>query len=168
MVRHCEVTAFIPLPGEQVFAHLDQHTLLSSHMGKPSSKMGWGRMEARLDEHEGKRIGSHIRLAGRVFGMNLSVEEVITEYQPPLRKVWETAGMPRLLVIGKYRMGFELTPRDNGSLLRVFIDYELPARIPARWLGFLLGGYYAKWCTQQMAGEAIKHLAGPENSRRAS
>lgn len=158
-MRHCEAAAFIPLPAGQVFAYLDQHALLSSHMNKPSWKMGWGRMETTLDEGQGNRRGSRIRLAGRVFGINLSVEDEVTEYDSPLRKVWQTIGNPRLLVIGHYRMGFELTPQDNGSALRVFIEYELPESAPARWLGFLLGGYYARWCTEQMAGDAIKHFA---------
>jgi hypothetical protein len=30
---------------------------------------------------------------------------------------------------------------------------------PARWLGFLLGRYYACWCTQRMAGDVIKRFA---------
>lgn len=38
-------------------------------------------------------------------------------------------------------------------LLCPFIHFE-----PARWLGFLLGGQYARWCTQRMAHDAAKHF----------
>ena len=42
---------------------------------------------------------------GRILGLKLSLDEVVTERDPPARKVWETVGVPRLLVIGPYRMG---------------------------------------------------------------
>ena len=44
-------------------------------------------------------------------GGTRSVEEIVTARQPPLRKVWRTIGVPRLLVIGEYRMGIEITPQ---------------------------------------------------------
>jgi Polyketide cyclase / dehydrase and lipid transport len=154
-----ETRGFVKAPVEQVFAHLDDHTRLSSHMGEPSWKMGGGRMETELDEGQGQKVGSRIRLSGRVFGIELSVDEIVKERNPPHRKVWETTGTPRLLVIDHYRMGFELTPDANGSMLRVFIEYALPESAPARWLGHLFGRYYAKWCTQQMVDDALERFA---------
>ncbi len=116
-------------------------------------------MKIELDDGRGQRIGSRIRLAGSVLGIHLSVEEVVTERSSPHRKVWETTGSPRLLVIGRYQMGFEITSQGSGSLLRVFIDYALPEGVLARWLGYLLGGYYARWCTQRMVDDAVKYFA---------
>ena len=116
-------------------------------------------MTTELDEGRGRQVGSRIRLAGRVFGVELSVEEIVTERSPPLRKVWETIGTPRLLVIGHYRMGFELAAQGSSSMLRVFIDYALPQRAPVWWLGRLLGRQYARWCTQRMVEDAAKHFA---------
>jgi hypothetical protein len=84
---------------------------------------------------------------------------VVTECAPPRRKVWETVGTPRLLVIGPYRMGFEVSPEGAaGSRLRVFIDYALPTGAPARWLGRALGGAYARWCTHRMVRDAVSHF----------
>lgn len=118
-------------------------------------------METKLDDGRGQKVGSRIRLAGRVFGVELSVEEIVTLRNPPQRKVWETTSAPQLLVIGHYRMGFELSPQGNGSMLRVFIEYALPERGPARWLGSLFGRYYARWCTQRMVDDAVEHFASP-------
>ncbi len=115
-------------------------------------------METEIDEGRGQRIGSQIRMSGRVFGIELSVEEIVVERDPPRRKVWQTTGAPKLLVIGHYRMGFELSTQGQGSMLRVFIDYALPQRAPARWLGRLFGPYYARWCTQQMVDDAVNHF----------
>jgi hypothetical protein len=154
----CESKGFVPSPIDQVFAHIDDHTRLSSHMGEPSWRTGGARMETQVDAGRGQKIGSRIRLSGRVFGVELSVEEMVVERNPPRRKVWETTGIPRLLVIGHYRMGFELSPQGNGSMLRVFIEYALPERGLARWLGHLFGRYYARWCTRQMVDDAVKHF----------
>ena len=142
--NQCESEAFVHASVDRVFAHIDDHSRLSSHMSKGSWKMGGGQMNMELDEGRGQEIGSRIRLAGRVFGVELSVDEIVTEHSPPYRKVWETTGAPNLLVIGHYRMGFELLPQRNGSMLRVFIEYALPERVPARWLGRLFGLYYAR------------------------
>ncbi len=153
-----ESSRFVRSSMDQVFAQIDDHTRLSSHMGESSWRTGWGRMQTELDQGQGQKTGSRIRLSGRVFGVDLSVEEVVTERQQPRRKVWETTGAPKLLVIGHYRMGFELSPQGNGSLLRVFIDYALPERGTARWLGRLFGRYYARWCTRQMVDDAVKRF----------
>lgn len=154
-----ESNGFVRAPMDRVFAHIDDHTRLSSHMSEPSWQMGGGQMKTELDEGRGQRVGSRIRLTGRVFGLELSVEEIVTERNPPQRKVWETTGTPKLLVVGHYRMGFELTPQGNGSMLRVFIEYALPESLPGRWLGRLFGRQYARWCTRQMVDDAVKHFA---------
>ena len=153
-----ESTGFVQSSMDQAFAHLDDHTRLSSHMGERSWRTGGGRLETQIDEGRGQKVGSRIRLSGRVFGVGLSVEEIVVERDPPRRKVWETTGAPRLLVIGHYRMGFELAAYESGSLLGVFIEYALPVRAPARWLGRLFGPYYARWCTGQMVDDAVKHF----------
>ena len=156
--QHYETYGLVAGAAAAVFEHLDDHRRLSSHMSKSSWMMGGGRMEVELDADRGKKIGSRIRLAGRAFGIELSVEEVVIEHDPPRRKVWETTGSPRLLVIGHYRMGFELSPRGSDSATRVFIEYALPAQAPARWLGRLFGGCYARWCTRRMVNDAVEYF----------
>jgi hypothetical protein len=165
--HHDESSALVSASPERVFALVDDHERFSSHMSQSSWQMGGGRMTTTLDEHRGQRVGAHIRMSGRVLGLELSLDEVVTEREPPIRKIWETVGSPRLLIIGSYRMGFELTPRESGSLLRIFIDYALPALWPARWLGRLLGGYYAHWCTRRMVNDAVLHFDSRAKPRLA-
>src|SRR5215475_8910931 len=124
-MHHYETSAFVEAPGEQLFAELDDHEHLSSHMSQSSWMLGGGRMRIEFDDGRGKRIGSRIRLSGKVGGLELSVEEIVTERNAPHRKSWETVGRLKLLVIGHYRMGFEIASEDKGSLLRVYIDYDL-------------------------------------------
>ena len=118
-------------------------------------------MDIEVDEGHGQRVGSRISIAGSVLGIHLAVDETVIEREPPRRKVWETTGVPRLLVIGHYRMGFEVTPTDDAARLRVFIDYSLPAGPVSRWLGYLFAGYYARWCTERMVDDAAQSFADP-------
>ena len=155
---HDESTALVHAPTERVFAHLDDPKSLSAHMGKSSMMMMGSRMSVEVDAGGGRTIGSKIRMNGTMMGIPLSLEEVITERQAPYKKLWETIGTPELLVMAHYRMGFELTPKGDTSLLRVFIDYSLPATAPGSWLGRLLGAAYARWCTKRMADDAVRQF----------
>ena len=157
--RHEEHSAIINASAERVFDRLEDQTRLSEHMSKRSWQMGWGRMETVLDPQHGRSVGSHIVLRGRVFGIRLYLDEVVTMREPPLKKTWETAGEPRLLVIGPYRMGFDLMPDGTTVQLRVAIDYELPAKGISRLLGRLFGRSYAKWCTRQMVRDTQHSFA---------
>jgi hypothetical protein len=161
---HDESTALAHAPADRVFAYLDDPKALAAHMGESSMMMLGSRMSIDIDADGGRAIGSKIRMHGSMMGIPLSLEEVITERQAPHKKVWETIGTPNLKVMAHYRMGFELTPEGDSSLVRVFIDYRLPANPPGSWLGHLLGGVYARWCTKQMADDAARHF----NSKMAN
>ena len=155
---HHESSARVAAPIDQVFAHLDDPQALAAHMGESSMMMMGSRMSIDVDADGGRVVGSKIRMQGRIVGIPLSLEEVITERLVPSKKVWKTIGTPKLLVIAQYRMGFELTPSGDTTLVRVFIDYSLPTTAPGSWLGRLLGGVYARWCTRQMADDAARHF----------
>jgi hypothetical protein len=160
MAQRFESRATLTAPPEEVFAYLDDPSHLAAHMAKSSWAMAGGRMELRLDETGGRQVGSRMHLAGRVLGLELSVDEKVTERTPPYGKAWETVGSPKLLVIGSYRMGFDVAAHGSGSFLRVFIDYALAETPPGRWLGRLFGRAYARWCTQRMVNDAVRHFTG--------
>jgi hypothetical protein len=156
---HEETSVEVEATPEALFERLDDHSRLSSHMQQSSWMMGGGSMRIESDDGRGRRVGSRIQLSGRAFGIPLSVEETVMERVPPLRKVWETDESPRLLVIGPYRMGFEIARLAQRSRLCVFIDYALPDGFWTRWLGRLLGGCYARWCVRRMVDDAVRHFA---------
>ena len=142
-------------PVEECFAWLDDFRMLSSHMERRSGMMAGSRMTIETDERQGRAVGSEVRMAGRMLGMSLSLREVVTQRDPPLRKAWQTVDA-RLLVIGQYRLGFDLAPEGGKTRARIFIDYALPER--ARWLGTLFGRRYARWCVGRMAADAARHF----------
>ena len=156
--RHLESAAFIEASPQAVFAFIDDHARFSSHMTESSWMMGGGRMSVEVDDAKGQAVGSHIRLSGRVFGVPLHLDEVVTRREAPINKVWETVGSPQLLVIGAYSMGVQITPERGGSRLRVFIDYHLPDGAVTHWLGWLFGRLYARWCVERMLTGVVKQL----------
>lgn len=119
--------------------------------------MAGGSMQLVLDDQNGRTIGSHVVMRGKVLGFDLLVDEVVIERVPFEKKTWETVE-DRLVVIGPYRLGFRIASRaPTGSTLTVWIDYDLPSR--RRWLGRLGGSMYADWCVRQMLNAARSHFA---------
>lgn len=144
---------------DEVFSYLDDHRRLADHMSQSSWMMLGSRMSLALDERNGRAVGSKISLTGSVLGLPLHVAETVTERVPPVRKTWESDGEPQLVVIGRYRMQFEIAPAQDTSRLSVSIDYDLPAGRVHRWLGRALGEHYARWCVDRMAEDAQRHFA---------
>lgn len=152
----------------EVFAFLDDHRNLSAHMEHTSWMMMGSRMDIHLDESGTRNVGSTFGLTGSFLGIPLSVKEMVSERDPPRSKAWVTVVEPTLWVIGRYQMGFVIAPESGSSLLTVFIGYDLPRGLGTRWLGWLLGGFYARWCTNRMATDAARHFrlaAGEANDR---
>lgn len=155
---HFECDIEVNAAADAVFTLLDDQSRLSAHMTKPSWMMTGSVMTLEFDAAKGRAIGAFIRLSGQVLGIPLSVEEIVTERNPPLRKVWTTIGRPSLLVIGAYRMGFEITPKTHSSHLHVFIDYGLPDGPISYCLGRAFGKIYARWCASRMTNDAATHF----------
>ncbi|MDZ5455637.1 SRPBCC family protein [Azohydromonas lata] len=150
-LRH-RTEVLVDTDAQRLFDHLDDPRRLSAHMAKPSAMMAGASMVLTTDDGGGRSIGSVYRLYGKVLGLELNVSSRVEEREPPWRKIWRTVGEPRLLVVGRYRMGFDITPLERGCRLGVFIEYAWPARHP--WLGRLFGAAYARWCTRRMAFDA--------------
>jgi len=158
--RHHRSEVVVSADAHSLFALLDDHRRLAGHMEKPSLMMAGATMQVETDALQGQAVGSVIRISGRVLGVNLAVEEIVSERVPPSRKTWETRGEPRLLVIGAYRMGFTISAEGDRSRLVVFIDYALPPRGIAHALALLFGRAYAAWCTRRMTADAVTGIAG--------
>ena len=161
---HHEARGTLRTTVQAAFEFLDDFRKLSAHMEQPSAMMLGSRMQIVTDEGGGRAVGSRVRMSGKIMGIPLSLEEVVTEREPPTRKAWETVDA-RLVVIGQYRLGFQLEPRAHACDLRVFIDYDWPKgslRLPAA----LFAKSYARWCTRRMVTDATTHFAALDSANR--
>lgn len=138
---------------DDVFAYLDDFKKLSGHMEKPSAMMMGATMNIQTDDRQGRTVGSMVKMRGNVLGVHLSLDEVVTEREPPCRKAWETVDC-NLFVIGSYRLGFDLSSDGPHTRARIYIAYGLPEKRTHRWLGLLFGRAYARWCIARMALDA--------------
>lgn len=170
--RHYSEAAILEATAAEVFSFADDFGKLSSHMAGPSMMMMGSSMQTTLDSGRGQAVGSHIVMTGRMLGIDLSLKEVVRVREPPQRKEWETVGLPRLLVIGGYRLGFEIASVGSRAQLRVFIGYDLPSSPKQRILGRFFGPVYARWCVRQMVkgarmqfGEVVTRCAVSASSR---
>lgn len=163
---HYEDEALIAASATRVFDWLDDPRHLAAHMNRSSAMMAGGSMALFLDEMQGRQVGSQIRMRGRMLGLLLELDEVVTEREAPIRKVWETVGEPTLWVLSRYRMGVDLKSAANGCYVRVFIDYDLPASPVLSWLARWMSRPYAVWCVEQMLAavrEAFGHVQVSSN-----
>jgi hypothetical protein len=164
--RHDEYSVKVNASTGEVFHYLDDHMNLSSHMAKSSFMMAGSTMILQTDAQEGRKLGSVIVMRGKMLGLPLFVNQVVTERHPPLRKAWQTVGPQRLFVLDQYEMGFELRRFKGMTVVRVFIDYSLPEKGAGKWLGELFGSMYARWCTKQIAHVALKHFSSASPFKR--
>jgi hypothetical protein len=164
-----EATATVRAPADALFDYLDDQARLGTRMEKPSMMMMGGRMRYEFDAAKGRAEGSVITMRGSVLGLKLLVEEVVLHRDPPRRKVWETRGRPRILIIGTYRMGFEIAPTGANSELLLFIEYNMPTELMGRILGWLFASVYARCrvptvvrarVTRQMSGADYAAILG--------
>lgn len=140
----------------ELFEALDDPRRLSRHMDERSVATMGGSMRSTTDARGRREIGSVTTMRGRVLGIRLELQQVVTDRDPPTSKTWETVGEPRLLMIGSYRMGFRIQPAVDGSKLVVYIEYDRPRGRLLRLLSALLGRTYAKWCCERMVAEACR------------
>lgn len=158
LLKHYEESTLLPASAREVFDYADDFNNFSSHMNKSSWMMGGGSMKTEVDEGKGRKVGSHIKMSGKVFGISLFLDEVITTHEVPIHKVWQTVGKINLIVIDHYTLGFEIKPENKGCKIKVFIDYNLPRSLKTYWLGLLFGEMYAKWCVKQMINGVKAHF----------
>jgi hypothetical protein len=156
---HDEENVVVDVSGDELFLHMDDPARLGAHMGKRSMMMMGGRMAYSLDDAQGRAVGSVIRMTGSFAGIELRVEEVVVERAPPQRKVWETRGPQRLIVLDGYRMGFEIVPDDRQSRLRVFLDYRCSQQRRGYRVRRALARVYARWCVSRMAKDPARHFS---------
>jgi len=159
MLHHFERSVCVQAAAPEVFLRLDDQARLAAHMAQRSAMMGGGRMTYVFDAGRGQAVGSHIIMGGSAFGLALAVDEVVIERDPPRRKVWQTFGATRLLIIDTYTMGFALSAAAAGTELTVWIDYTLPAGGIRRWLSPLPAALYARWCVRRMTDDAVGAFA---------
>ena len=125
--------------------------------GRSMMMMG-GKMEIERLPGPEKGVGSTYRWKGGVLGLPLDFTETVTLWKENEKKVWETTGEPKLIILGWYRMRLVTEPREGGTLASLEIEYTHHEGFFYKILSAALAGWYADWCLTRMLGDAKKSL----------
>lgn len=159
--EHYQAQTVLSAPVEAVFAFLDDPLRLVAHMSKPTLMMGYSTLRMELDAAGGRAVGSVMRLRGRFLAWPLAVDEAVIERREPWGKAWETSGIPKLILLAGYRMGFKVQVQEGRTHVTIWIDYALPTRGLPAFAGRCLGAAYARWCVDHMLQDTAKHFERP-------
>lgn len=157
---HYEQSIDIKANPNEVFAFMDDIHNTGWHMEKSSMPMMGSRMEVEVLSKNSNGLGATYRWTGRVLGLPLDFSETVVTWLKGKERVWRTIGEPKIIIMGHYEMSFKLRPVLEGTNLTVSIDYELPKAPFWKFVGWLLAGWYSKWCLNNMCKDA---KAGLEN-----
>lgn len=155
-------------PPEAVFDYLDDFTHVGAHMTSSSRMMAGGRMKYEFGAACGRAIGALVRIRGSFLGLPIEIDERVTERDRPDGKAWRTVGVPHMLIMAAYRMGFAVHAIPGGSRLEAYIDYVRPQRGLARVAGALFAGLYARWCVRGLLSGAVERFGTTQAARRAA
>ncbi len=151
-------TATIQAATEKIFAQMDDFSKTGMHMSENSMMMMGSKLALEQISPNPTGIGAAYRWHGKMLGMTIDFREEVRKWEPPKRKEWETIGAAQIIIMRWYRMGFEITPSENGAIVTIFIDYEPPKGWFYRLLSFLFGGIYCNWCLSNMLNDTKKAL----------
>lgn len=151
-------TAIIQAAPEIVFAQMDDFSKTGMHMSESSMMMMGSKLKLEQLSPNSSGLGAKYRWYGKMMGMTIDFEEKVTKWEPPKLKEWETIGEAQIIIMRWYRMGFKITPAENGTIVSMSITYEPPKAWFFRLLSFLFGPLYCNWCLNNMLNDTKKAL----------
>ena len=111
-------------------------------------------------------VGAKYRWYGKMMGMTMDFKETVTKWQSPKIKEWETVGEAKIIIMSWYRMWFEISPAENGTIAKISISYLPPKEWYYKILSFFFANWYCNWCLNNMLNDTKKNLENKTSERR--
>ena len=144
-------------PGK-VFAQMDDFSKTGMHMSERSMMMMGSKLKLEKLSTNATGVGAKYRWYGKMMGMTMDFSETVTKWQPPKLKEWETVGEAKIIIMSWYRMWFEISPVENGTIAKISISY-LPSK---EWyykiLSLVFANWYCNWCLNNMLNDTKRNL----------
>ena len=106
----------------------------------------------------GAKYRWHGKMMGMIMGMIMDFSETVTKWQSPKFKEWETVGEAKIIIMSWYRMWFEISPAENGTIAKISISYLPPKEWFYKILSFFFAKWYCNWCLNNMLNDTKKNL----------
>ena len=150
---------------EKVFGQMDDISKTGMHMSENSMMMMGSKLTLEQLSINSTGVGSKYRWFGKVMGMTMDFSEVVTKWQPPKIKEWETIGEAKIIIMSWYRMCFEIAPAQNGTDVKLSIGYLPPKQWYYKILSFFFAEWYCNWCLNNMLNDTKKILENKYSPR---
>ncbi len=90
--------------------------------------------------------------------MTMDFSETVTKWQPSKIKEWETVGEAKIIIMSWYRMWFEISAGEKGTIVTISIQYLPPVKWYYAILSFIFAEWYCNWCLNNMLNDTKKSL----------
>jgi hypothetical protein len=151
-------TTLIHSTPEKVFAQLDDFSKTGMHMSQSSMMMAGSKLKLEQLSTNSIGVGAKYRWYGKMIGMTIDFSEKVTKWQPPVLKEWETIGEAKIIIMSWYRMWFEITPSENGTIAKLSVSYLPPKHWFYKILSFFFAKWYCNWCLNNMLSDSKRNL----------
>ena len=151
-------SSFINATPEKVFAQMDDFSKTGMHMSENSMMMMGSKLKLEQLSPNATGAGASYRWYGKMLGMKMDFSETVTIWQPPKRKEWEIIGEAKIIIMSWYKMGFEISPNENGTMAKIGISYLPPKEWYYKILSFFFANWYCNWCLNNMLDDTKKNL----------
>ena len=143
---------------DKVFAQMDDFSKTGMHMSERSMMMMGSKLKLEQLSINSTGVGATYRWYGKMMGMTMDFSETVTKWQPPKFKEWETVGEAKIIIMSWYRMWFEISPAENGTIAKLSISYLLPKEWYYKILSYFFANWYCNWCLNNMLNDSKKNL----------
>lgn len=143
---------------EKVFTQMDDFSKTGMHMSESSMMMMGSKLKLEQLSTKPTGVGAKYRWYGKMMGMTMDFSETVTKWQSPKLKEWEIVGEAKIIIMSWYRMWFEITPADNGTIIKISISYLPPKELFYKILSFFFANWYCNWCLNNMLNDTKKNL----------
>ena len=86
------------------------------HMSESSMMMMGSKLKLKQLSINSNGVGAKYRWYGKMMAMKMDFSETVTKWQSPKLNEWEIVGEAKIIIMSWYRMWFEITPADNGTI----------------------------------------------------
>jgi hypothetical protein len=149
------------------FDVLDDLSVTGMHMTESSMPMMGGKMEVNFLSSNRTGLHTRYRWTGKVMWLHLDFTVEVSEWKRGISKTWQTIGPAKLIIYSWFRMKMEIHQITDSSLVTLAISYLKPNNLVGRFLCYLVGDWYCKWCIDNMLADAATRIAA-ENVRNRS
>jgi hypothetical protein len=143
---------------DKVFALMDDFSKTGMHMSESSMMMMGSKLKLEQLPTNPTGVGASYRWYGKMMGMTMDFSEAVTKWQSPVLKEWETFGDAKMIIMSWYRMWFEITPAENGTIAKISISYLPPKEWYYKILSFFFADLYCNWCLNNMLNDTKRKL----------